>query len=249
MEQQQVKRFSGLHSERSFLQTLHSKRTRFPQPEKPRPIVFPIPSIFRSFICQTPPRARWFPSAQLLLNTSKCLTTGSRRLPGGPRAGPWAGAGLGLPTAPGNRPGHTLINCPLSLWPSQRRTRPAALFQRVFPSTPPVRKRPRDSGGGPRPARHPWGPPHGQIAREGPGPPGARTRQSRPWKPPSPLGWRAGWDSRERTSQLPPPGRPEGAGLTSLPRAPEWGGGASVVTSARRAGGGQRGELTGASEP
>lgn len=74
--EQQGKRFSGLHSERSFLETLHSKRTRFPLPEKPRPIVFPIPSIFRSFICQTPPRARWFPSAQLLLNTSKCLTTG-----------------------------------------------------------------------------------------------------------------------------------------------------------------------------
>lgn len=70
--------------------------------------------------------------------------------PGGPRAGPWAGAGLGLPTAPGDRPGHTLTNRPPPLWPSQKQTRPAALFQGVFPSTPPVRKRPRDSRWGGR---------------------------------------------------------------------------------------------------
>lgn len=67
--EQQGKRFSGRHSERAFLETLHSKRTRFPLPEKPPPSVSPIPSIFRSFICQTSSRARWFPSARARAST------------------------------------------------------------------------------------------------------------------------------------------------------------------------------------
>lgn len=211
------KRFSGRHSERAFLETLHSKKDPVSSAGKaPSQCLSHPVHLSLLWPAQTSSRARWFPSARARAST--------------------------YPQRPATDPATRLQNRPPpSLYgPSQRTDTTSRPFSgRCHPPSPPVRKRPRDSrwGGGGVGVR---GPAHGQIGREGPGPPGAETRSPDPGSRHR-LGDGAVVRSSAKNLAATTSREAGRGGPYVTPARARAGGGASVVTSARLAGGGPRG--------